>query len=401
MSNVSITLTPSRAFTETKCSALYSLRKNESKGDRPYVFRSYIHQQTISPTARSVDMEGKHNAGDESHLRFIWQAARATAAAPTYFKPIKIDDGTYYDGGPRVNNPSSKAWSEVRDMHEQLCTTQCENLHGELHQTSHQGCRAPSGGIGALVSIGTGLSAPLSMLSDGNVVHKFLRIVKTATNKLTDTEPTHLHTEERAGTAGMYYSRFNVESGLENFKLDACRIETRNGLQRNTTTSAIAEITQNYIDTDDDVRRRLRECAELLVSMRRSRCAPDHGERFRGYTTAGPLDDQVRRQRMETTDIMSRPSGQTNGEPRSPGRPLSPGLRSYSTPIDRRQRQTFSPFSPVSRGTWPRQPHAQQMSRARAAQPRQQTAVGFSHDAAAMPEPYEMAHEPDPHELAD
>ena len=35
----------------------------------------------------------------------IWEAARATSAAPTYFEPMKIGDYTLVDGGLEANNP--------------------------------------------------------------------------------------------------------------------------------------------------------------------------------------------------------------------------------------------------------------------------------------------------------
>jgi len=35
----------------------------------------------------------------------LWQAARATSASPTYFKPMTIGDGTFVDGGLQANNP--------------------------------------------------------------------------------------------------------------------------------------------------------------------------------------------------------------------------------------------------------------------------------------------------------
>lgn len=48
----------------------------------------------------------------------IWQAARATSAAPSYFPPAWVDvpdpGGWYIDGGLRRNNPSEVALSEAR-----------------------------------------------------------------------------------------------------------------------------------------------------------------------------------------------------------------------------------------------------------------------------------------------
>ena len=35
----------------------------------------------------------------------IWEAARATSAAPTYFKPLKVGDYELLDGGLGANNP--------------------------------------------------------------------------------------------------------------------------------------------------------------------------------------------------------------------------------------------------------------------------------------------------------
>lgn len=37
---------------------------------------------------------------------YIWQAARATSAAPHYFDSVKIDGVSYVDGGLGYNNPS-------------------------------------------------------------------------------------------------------------------------------------------------------------------------------------------------------------------------------------------------------------------------------------------------------
>jgi len=46
----------------------------------------------------------------------IWQVARATSAAPTYFQPIEIDDVLYGDGGTGWNNPVKEAIAEARKV---------------------------------------------------------------------------------------------------------------------------------------------------------------------------------------------------------------------------------------------------------------------------------------------
>lgn len=35
----------------------------------------------------------------------LWEAARATSAAPTYFPPMKVGNYTFVDGGLQANNP--------------------------------------------------------------------------------------------------------------------------------------------------------------------------------------------------------------------------------------------------------------------------------------------------------
>src|SRR6267143_6345722 len=65
----------------------------------------------------------------------IWEAARATSAAPTFFKHIEIGNKQYFiDGGLGCNNPSRVVLDEA------------EALFGTCQ-------------IGCLVSIGTGQAA--------------------------------------------------------------------------------------------------------------------------------------------------------------------------------------------------------------------------------------------------
>ena len=68
----------------------------------------------------------------------IWEVARATSAAPSYFLPITIDDVKYGDGGMNWNNPAREAILEARK-------------------------KWPRRPIGILVSIGTGLEEALQL----------------------------------------------------------------------------------------------------------------------------------------------------------------------------------------------------------------------------------------------
>ncbi|KDR80872.1 hypothetical protein GALMADRAFT_135962 [Galerina marginata CBS 339.88] len=84
----------------------------------------------------------------------IWEAARATSAAPTYFPRIKLDDYEYVDGGLGFNNPVLLLMGEAR---------------------LHFGFARP---FGCLVTIGTGMGPNISLPAEGTNV--FNNVVGTA-----------------------------------------------------------------------------------------------------------------------------------------------------------------------------------------------------------------------------
>ena len=90
----------------------------------------------------------------------IWQVARATSAAPTFFSPIEIDDVLYGDGGTGWNNPTKEAIAEVRNIW-------------------------PTRPIGIVISIGTGLEEPLQLRD------KSTKLPKLAQSFLDNTSPKH------------------------------------------------------------------------------------------------------------------------------------------------------------------------------------------------------------------
>ena len=46
----------------------------------------------------------------------IWEAGRATSAAPIFFLSIEIRDVLYSDGGTGWNNPTNEAILEARNI---------------------------------------------------------------------------------------------------------------------------------------------------------------------------------------------------------------------------------------------------------------------------------------------
>lgn len=131
---------------------------------RVYVFRTYNHPFHVQ----------SQYVGSCEHL--VWEAVRASAAAPGYFSEFRVGHMLFQDGGILVNNPAGIALYEARRLW----------------------AREP---VQCLVSLGTGRFAPASLTvsSDGERGHlpsptgatswitKMMRVVDSAT----DTEGVH------------------------------------------------------------------------------------------------------------------------------------------------------------------------------------------------------------------
>lgn len=100
-----------------------------------HVLREYFGETRVADAltdilVTSYDIERRkpfffkrHRALDDSDFNWpMWQAARATSAAPTYFEPAKLDaeNGKDYfaliDGGVFANNPAMCAYAEARHI---------------------------------------------------------------------------------------------------------------------------------------------------------------------------------------------------------------------------------------------------------------------------------------------
>lgn len=125
----------------------------------------------------------------------IWKVARATSAAPTYFKPMKIGDDEYLDGGFGANNPCAEIYDEVR-----------------LMNNNAEHC------VGLIVSVGTGKH--LQGRFQGTGLKRYIGFVNFAAKWAVDAEEKHI------GMTRLnlpYYARFNVETALGGMKLDEWR----------------------------------------------------------------------------------------------------------------------------------------------------------------------------------
>lgn len=127
----------------------------------------------------------------------IWQAARATSAACSFFEPITIGKfgEQYIDGATSCNNP-------VREL-----ITTAQDIWPNIDVTSNLAC---------LVSIGTGQPS-LQPFGEHLVdVGKTLKSIATDTEYLAE----QFSREHRSLISQKKYFRFNVEKGLEDVGLE-------------------------------------------------------------------------------------------------------------------------------------------------------------------------------------
>jgi predicted acylesterase/phospholipase RssA len=159
----------------------------------------------------------------------IWEAIRATSAAPLFFDPITFGKPpkTYVDGALHNNNPVRVLLDEAKSVW----------------------CPPSDRDIGCIISIGTG-TPPLSPLGEGAI-----EIVQSLAKMATDTERTarefkneiyHLPLAERPA-----YFRFNVQRGLSDI-----------GLEEWEHFNALTEATSAYLD---DLREEIDRCVTALL----------------------------------------------------------------------------------------------------------------------------------------
>lgn len=142
----------------------------------------------------------------------IWEAARATSAAPTFFLPITIGNIRYGDGGTGWNNPTKEAIAEAHKIW-------------------------PYRPIGCVVSLGTGLEDALQLNEESERLSNVAKILLQHTSPknafklavaeycakcLTSCEIVHREISEnpQRDILGGNYFRLNVAQGMSKIGLD-------------------------------------------------------------------------------------------------------------------------------------------------------------------------------------
>ncbi|KAJ4243526.1 hypothetical protein NW757_011165 [Fusarium falciforme] len=153
-------------------------KRDGANNQAPMVFRSY------------------ENPLEKSALPGIklWEAARATSAAPMYFAPLKVDGHEFLDGGLQANNPLGWLWNEILSVFGPARSTNC------------------------FLSIGTGIPAAKSVGDVRNVAGFAESIAGIATNSdITNILFRSLINAFAPRPMGKKYWRFNVGDGLPDY----------------------------------------------------------------------------------------------------------------------------------------------------------------------------------------
>jgi predicted acylesterase/phospholipase RssA len=150
----------------------------------PTIFRTYEVPRYLGPKCK------------------IWEAARATTAAPTFFKPIEIGElnakVAYFDAALGHNNPSKLVLQEAKTVAHNARTI-------------------------CLVSIGTGMTQTVG-LEKPSGYQRYIPMNVLDVLKTVATDPNHIAREmgeefETTHGPGVYF-RFNVEQGMQGITLE-------------------------------------------------------------------------------------------------------------------------------------------------------------------------------------
>lgn len=253
------------------------LSKNiDGKNGEPYIFRSYDN----------LDKTGFHpkSPGPANDCE-IWQAGRASSAAPPYFKPIDINGDKFVDGGLGYNDPTFVLFSDIC-IHEGIPFEHINQM------------------VSSILTLGTGLKPTVTAKASGAIVRKVmaekhikrgLRFATLLIGTVTSSNHSETSMEESQRIHGFLYRKWDGGKFVGTLPLDKCD-DTGFKFMRDWVDKYMAGST---------IQAELKEMAMKLVTERRQRYQKtrDRWERFTFSTSiACPFSacpSQVFRTRQE------------------------------------------------------------------------------------------------------
>lgn len=193
----------------------------------------------------------------------IWEAGRATSAAPTFFKSIRIrtppPGRIFVDGGLMHNNPSELALQEVKRVWPSV-TKYCLVSVGTGRQKSIKVVETPAkGGF---------MSGAMAYLPGGKTVAgaaALKRIAEACVALTTSSEQVHQRVLRKCldeGEGRCKYFRFQVERGMDEI-----------GLEEWEKMDEMGDHARRYMDEGEGERKK-DECVESLINCGQTGHAP-------------------------------------------------------------------------------------------------------------------------------
>jgi predicted acylesterase/phospholipase RssA len=195
-----------------------------------YLFRTYDHPKKNK--TQGIEL----NPGRAPDVA-VWQVLRASTAAPTYFKPIKLGGSSFSDVS--YMSHSNPTWV----------------TYFEASQMSNDGVKA----LALTLSLGAGRPPPRdpTTKTGGFFLNRFLYSIRSAL----DAESKHLDMIRITSEVGTFYERFNVQDGLGRIRMDEWKIKNASNYRKfNETLVLIQEATKKYLD-EPEVQARLKQVA--------------------------------------------------------------------------------------------------------------------------------------------
>jgi predicted acylesterase/phospholipase RssA len=145
--------------------------------------------------------------GSEIHnVAKIWEAARATSAASSFFEPIRIGNEDFVDGATPANNPIQELWTEASDTFKEGDNWRLED------------------NILCLVSVGTGIPTLRPFGDDPIQVGKSLLAIATDTERRA--EEFHRHHPQMASSTDTLGSMSCVGWRMSGLRMHQKRIKS-------------------------------------------------------------------------------------------------------------------------------------------------------------------------------
>ncbi|KAG8787545.1 hypothetical protein FRC12_015468 [Ceratobasidium sp. 428] len=183
---------------------------------------------------------------DTSSNTKIWEAARATTAAPAYFDSIQIGEEEFVDGGLQVNNPVLTAVPEALIAFDKART------------------------IGCLLSVGTGLPPDLALSKHEGItggLRNFGNLLQALFAQATNSQLAHLAVEDlhNRGLLAEKYFRFNAKVDIPEQR-DAKFSDKMISLDDVDSLEKFKEFTMKYLNTLE-VQQQIQKCADQLQEL--------------------------------------------------------------------------------------------------------------------------------------